>query len=233
MARRNGADSTIDTARVSKQSIKDTKVNTTYSTDDTALLLVDLLNDFLDEKGKLAQRIGPMLEKTDLIAHLQRLVKGARIAGLKIIYVPHGLHEHSFDDVKHVHPRWQWAMDNKVFWKGEWGADFYEAFTPQEGDVIISRHRMFDSFVNTNLLEKLHENKIAKVVLAGLTSHTCVEGAGRHALDEGFHVTFLTDAVAEFTEEAHKAALELSYPTFGHEVTTIEEFLAAVEPAVR
>jgi nicotinamidase-related amidase len=199
-------------------------MNTTYSTADTALLLVDLLNDFLDEKGKLSQRIGPMLKKTDLIAHLQRLV---------IIYVPHGLHEHSFDDVKHVHPRWRWAMKNQVFWIGEWGADFYDAFAPQKGDVIISRHRMFDSFVNTDMLEELRENKIAKVVLAGLTSHTCVEGAGRHALDAGFHVTFLTDAVAEFTEEAHKAALELSYPTFGHEVTTIDEFLAAVEPAAR
>jgi nicotinamidase-related amidase len=42
--------------------------------------------------------------------------------------------------------------------------------------------------------------------------------------------TFLTDAVAEFTEEAHNAALTLSYPTFGHEVTTIGSFLAAVEP---
>jgi nicotinamidase-related amidase len=203
-----------------------------YATGDTALLLVDLLNDFLDEKGKLAQRIGPMLEKTDLIAHLTRLIDGARAKGMKIFYVPHGLHEHSFDDVKHVHPRWQWAMENKLFWKGEWGADFFETFAPRKGDVIISRHRTFDSFVNTDMIQKLRENNIEKVVLAGLTSHTCVESAGRHALEEGFHVTFLTDAVAEFTEEAHKAALELSYPTFGHEVTTIDKFLAAVEPAV-
>lgn len=200
-----------------------------YSTGDTALLLVDLLNDFLDENGKLAQRIGPMLKKTDLIAHLERLIAGARAAGVKIFYVPHGLHAHSFDDVTHVHPRWQWAMENKLFWKGEWGADFYAAFAPREGDTIISRHRTFDSFVNTDMLEKLHAAGIEKVVLAGLTSHTCVESAGRHALEEGFHVTFLTDAVAEFTEEAHNAALQLSYPTFGHVVTTIDEFLGAVE----
>ena len=201
----------------------------TYALDETALLLVDVLNDFLDEKGKLAGRIGPMLKKTDLIAHLERLVAGARAAGVKIFYVPHGLHEHSFDDVKHVHPRWQWAMENKLFWKGEWGGDFFPALAPHEGDMIISRHRTFDSFVNTDMLEKLKENGIQKVVLAGLTSHTCVESAGRHALEEGFHVTFLTDAVAEFTEEAHNAAISLSYPTFGHNVTTIDEFLAAVE----
>ncbi|BBD96980.1 cysteine hydrolase [Sphingobium amiense] len=202
----------------------------TYSTSDTALLLVDLLNDFLDEKGKLSERIGPMLAKTDLKTHLARLIAGARAAGIKIFYVPHGLDEHSFEEVQHLHPRWQWAMANKIFWKGEWGADFYEAFAPQPGDTIISRHRAFDSFINTDMLEKLKAAGIEKVVLAGLTSHTCVESAGRHALEEGFHVTFLTDAVAEFTEEAHRAAIDLSYPTFGHEILTIDEFLAAIEP---
>lgn len=202
----------------------------TYSTDETALLLVDLLNDFLDPKGKLAERIGPMLDKTDLIAHLERLVAGARAAGVKIFYVPHGLHEHSFDDVRRVHPRWQWAMGIELFWKDSWGADFYPALAPREGDVIISRHRTFDSFVNTDMLAQLKAHGIEKVVLAGLTSHTCVESAGRHALEEGFHVTFLTDAVAEFTQEAHDAAITLSYPTFGHEVTTIDDFLAAIEP---
>jgi nicotinamidase-related amidase len=201
-----------------------------YSTGDTALLLVDLLNDFLDEHGKLAQRIGPMLEKTDLKAHLARLIAGARSAGVKIFYVPHGLDEHSFDDVQHVHPRWQWAMDIKLFWKGEWGADFYEAFAPREGDTIVSRHRTFDGFINTDMLEKLRAAGIEKVVLAGLTSHTCVEMAGRHALEEGFHVTFLADAVAEFTEAAHRAAIDISYPTFGHEVLTIDQFLAAIKP---
>jgi nicotinamidase-related amidase len=80
------------------------------------------------------------------------------------------------------------------------------------------------------MIEKLRAAKIEKVVLAGLTSHTCVESAGRHALEEGFHVTFLKDAVAEFTEPAHKAAVEISYPTFGHEVLTVDEFLASVAP---
>lgn len=202
-----------------------------YSTSDTAVLLVDLLNDFLDENGKLAERIGSMLKKTDLKVNLAGLINGARAAGVQIFYAPHGLHEHSFDDVQHIHPRWQWAMEKKLFWKGEWGADFYEAFAPRPGNVIISRHRTFDSFVNTDMLQKLHEAKVKKVVLAGLTSHTCLESAGRHALEEGFHVTFLTDAVAEFTEEAHNAAIQLSYPTFGHEVTTIDEFLSAIRPA--
>jgi nicotinamidase-related amidase len=63
-----------------------------------------------------------------------------------------------------------------------------------------------------------------------LTSQTCIEGTGRHALEAGFHVTFLTDAFADFTDAAHRAAVEISYPTYGHEVMTIERFLASIEP---
>ncbi|HLZ64767.1 MAG TPA: isochorismatase family cysteine hydrolase [Aliidongia sp.] len=208
-------------------------MSTTYAAGDTALLLVDVLNDFLHEDGKIAGAIAPMVEKLNLKASLQRLLDGARAAGVRIVYVPHGLHEHSFDDVKHVHPRLQAAMDNKVFWQGEWGADFYEPLRPHDGDLVASQHRTFDGFIGTDLLEKLRAESIEKVVLAGLTSHTCIESTGRHALEEGFHVTFLTDAVAEFTEEAHQAAVGISYPTFGHEVTTVDGFLSAIERPAR
>ncbi len=200
-----------------------------YMTSNTALLLVDLLNDFLDEKGKLAPRIGTMLERTRLKTNLARLIAGARAKKMKLFYVPHELDEHVFDDVKYVHPRWKWGMENKVFWKESWGSDFYPPFAPKKGDIISTRHRTFDGFFNTNLQQELKKAHIEKVVFAGLTSHTCVEGAGRHALEEGYHVTFLADGVAEFTEDAHRAAITLSYPTFGHQVTTIDSFLRHVK----
>jgi ureidoacrylate peracid hydrolase len=202
-----------------------------YSTQNTALVLVDVLNDFLAEDGKLNSMIAPMLEQTNLIANLKRLLQGARAAGLKVFFSPHGADEHSFDDVRHIHPRFQFGLDNQVFWKGSYGADFFAQLRPREGEIVISRHRMFDSFVGTDLEAQLQANGIEKVVLAGLTSQTCVEGTGRHALETGFHVTFLKDAVADFTQLAHRAALDVSYPTFGHEVLTIDEFLGAVTRA--
>jgi nicotinamidase-related amidase len=199
-----------------------------YSTADTALLLVDVLNDFLDENGKLATAIGPMLEKTHLRSNLQRLLEGARGAGVKIFYVPHGFHEHSFQGVQHVLPRWQQAMANKIFWIGEWGAEFYQPLKPQAGEVVISRHRSFNAFEGTDLHAQLRDANIRNVVLAGLTSNTCIQVTGTQALESGFHVTYVADAVAEFTEELHKVALEVSYPAFGHEVTTVDKFLGAI-----
>jgi ureidoacrylate peracid hydrolase len=203
--------------------------DTTYSTGNSALVLIDVLNDFLADDGKLAAQIGPMLERLNLKAHLSRLLSGAREAGIKVFYVPHGIDAHSFDDIPYVLPRMQYALDSQVFWKGSYGAEFYPPLQPRPGDVVISRHRQFDGFMGTDLEEKLRMHGIEKVVLAGLTSHTCVEGTGRHAMEAGFHVTFLADAVAEFTEAAHRGAIELSYPSFGHRVLAIDEFLSLIE----
>jgi nicotinamidase-related amidase len=200
----------------------------TYPTQTTALVLIDVLNDFLAEDGKLHDMIAPMVEQTNLVANLQRLLGGARDAGIKIFFAPHGVDEHSFDDVHHVHPRFQFGLEKQVFWKGSWGADFYEPLKPMPGETIISQHRMFDSFIGTDLEQQLRADGIERVVLAGLTSHTCVEGTGRHALEAGFHVTFLADGVAEFTEAAHRAALDISYPTFGHATLTIDQFLQSL-----
>jgi ureidoacrylate peracid hydrolase len=201
-----------------------------YPTSTSALILVDVLNDFLSPDGKLAAQIGPMLEELNLRVNLHQLLLGARRAGTHIFYAPHGIDEHSFDDVRHIHPRFQFGIDNKIFWKGTFGADFYAPLKPQPGEVILQRHRMFNSFHGTDLHEKLRSHGIEKVILAGLTSQTCIEGTGRHALEAGYHVTFLVDAVADFTAKAHRAALEISYPTFGHEAITIDEFLQSVAP---
>lgn len=199
------------------------------STNLSALVLIDVLNDFLSEDGKVFPEIQSELERVNLIPNLIRLVAGAREAGLQIVYAPHGLHDHSFDEFPHVHPRLAAAVKNKVFWIGERGDDFFEPLQPQDGDIVAGHHRVFDAFIGTDLDEKLKEKGIERLVLAGLTTHTCVEGTGRHAIEAGYHVTFLTDAVAEFNRETHEAALKFSFPTFGFEALTVDEFVTRIK----
>lgn len=202
--------------------------NTTYPTDVSALILIDLLNDFLSPKGKVYSRLAERYKKVGFLSNVTRLIAGARAAGLQIVYAPHGLNERSFDDVKYIPTRMVPAMEHHIFWEGEFGDDFYEPFRPEEGDIIASHHRSFDAFMGTDLDAKLKKRGIEKVIFAGITSQTCVEGTGRHALEAGYHLTFLKDAVAEFTDEAHRAAIDISYPTFGHEVLTVDEFLQSL-----
>jgi len=205
--------------------------NPIYPTDVSALILIDLLNDFLSPKGKAYSRLAAQFEKVNLIPNVTRLLAGARAAGLQVVYAPHGLNEHSFDNVKYIPTRMVAAMENHIFWEGDFGDEFYEPFRPREGDIVASHHRSFDAFMGTDLEVKLKKRGIEKVIFAGITSQTCVEGTGRHALEAGYHLTFLKDAVAEFTDEAHRAAIDISYPTFGHEVLTVDEFLRLINKA--
>jgi len=204
-------------------------MNRNYPKDRTALILVDVLNDFLADDGKLNGQIKAQLQKTGLTDRLKTLLDQARAAGITIVYAPHGLDETTFNDFKTVLPRMQWGKENKVFWKGSVGAGFYEPLRPAEGEFIAQRHHIYNAFTNTDLHLHLQQAGIEKVVLAGLTSQTCVEGTGRHALEAGYHVTFLKDGVAEFTEEAHLAAINISYPAFGHAVLTVQQFLDEIK----
>ncbi|GAA5023050.1 cysteine hydrolase family protein [Streptomyces siamensis] len=200
-----------------------------YTPETTALLVIDLLNDFMADDGKLNGQIGHMIKKLDLVKQLQRLTDGARERNLKVSFAPHGVDEHSFDDVKHILPRFQFGIDNQVFWKGTYGAQFFPPLRPKADDIVLAHHRGFDSFFGTDLGEQLTRHGIEKLVLAGFTSATCVEGTGRHALEAGYHVTFVNDAVGDFTEQAHRAALDVAYPTFGHESLTVAEFLSSID----
>src|SRR5882724_8670113 len=121
--------------------------NATYPTDVSALILVDLLNDFLSKEGKIYSRIAEQYEKVQFIPNLTRLLAGARAKGLQIVYAPPGLNEHSFEDVKYRPERMVPAMENHIFWEGDFGADFYEPFRPQNGDIVATRHRSFDGFM--------------------------------------------------------------------------------------
>lgn len=170
--------------------------NSIYPTDVSALILVDVLNDFLAKDGKINSWIQDQIEKVDFIRNMTRLISGARAAGLQIVYAPHGLHEHSFDDVKYVPLRMQTAMKDHIFWEGKFGSDFYEPFHPRSGDIIASRHRTFNAFMGTDLDAQLRNRGIEKLILAGLTSQICVEGTGRHATEAGYHHVILARTAA-------------------------------------
>src|SRR5262249_7279351 len=125
--------------------------STTYPTDVSALILIDLLNDFLSPMGKAYSRLAAQVQKVNFIPNVTRLLAGARAAGLQIVYAPHGLNEHSFDGVKYIPTRMVPAMENHIFWEGEFGDEFFEPFRPGEGDIVASHHRSFDAFMGTDL----------------------------------------------------------------------------------
>jgi nicotinamidase-related amidase len=64
-----------------------------YSSENTAILIVDPFNDFLSEGGKLWSRTKETVKGVNLIENLKNILSAARSSGIKVVYLPHHLTE--------------------------------------------------------------------------------------------------------------------------------------------
>jgi hypothetical protein len=69
---------------------------------------------------------------------------------------------------------------------------------------------------------------ITHLVIAGMTANLCCESTGRHAMEAGFDVTFLSDAIGAASIPEYEAAIRLNLPLIANAVITVQEFLAAI-----
>jgi nicotinamidase-related amidase len=75
------------------------------------------------------------------------------------------------------------------------GTDFSNLVTPQSGEKVIMKKEV-NAFLNTDLDQYLRENHITNLILCGMQTHMCLEGATRAAHDLGFQCTVAGDACA-------------------------------------
>lgn len=205
-------------------------MDASYSSDHTALLLIDPYNDFLSEGGKLYGLAREIIEKVELLAHLRAIVAAARSAGICIYYVPH--HRAApgdFADWRHPTPYQLGAHQAQVFAQGSWGGQWHPDFQPQPGDILVKEH-WSSGFAGTDLDLQLRQHGIEKIVLIGMIANTCLEATGRYGMELGYHVTLVRDATAAFTAEAMHCAHAINGPTYAHAIVDTRELLAAFPP---
>ncbi len=199
-----------------------------YPSEHTGLLLIDPYNDFLSEGGKLNGLAKAVVDATDTLAHMRRVVAAARSAGIPIFYVPHHRATPSdFSGWKHPTPYQLGSHKMQVFAEGSWGGEWHPDFVPQPGDVIIKEHMSSSGFANTDLDLQLKQHGVHKLILIGMLANTCLETTGKFGVELGYHVTLVRDATAAFSPEAMHAAHALNGPTYAHAILSTDEVLAA------
>lgn len=75
------------------------------------------------------------------------------------------------------------------------GGDIHELVKPIEGEKVFSKKEV-NSFLGTGLNQYLQSHGIKNLVLAGMQTHMCLEGATRAAHDLGYQCTVIADACA-------------------------------------
>ena len=139
----------------------------------TALLLVDIQNDYFPG-GKM--ELAGSIEAGQKAAQVLALFRKMR---LPIFHVQHLA----------VNP------GATFFIPGTAGAEIYRCVAPQPAEHVIEK-KFPNSFRNTVLLEKLREQKIERLAVAGMMTHMCIDTTVRAAFDLGFTNILLHDACA-------------------------------------
>ena len=195
----------------------------------TALLVIDPVNDFLSEGGADWEMTKTTVEMNDVIGNLERVIEGAQKRSIHVLFGPMAYTEEDYAN-EHLHRRSginRYMFEKKMFLAGSWGADFHPDLRPREGDTVLLPHKGCDVF-ETDLPIHLRQKGITHLVIAGMTANLCCESTGRHAMEKGFDVTFLSDAIGADNIPAYEAAIRINFPLIANAVITVDEFLAAV-----
>ena len=198
----------------------------------TALLVIDPLNDFLADDGKLWPYARDVAERLGTRDNLETLMAAAREAGLPLFFAPHRKFDGAdYASMKFLNPTHAAGLRVQPFLRGSYGAQFHPRFQPMPGEVIVYEHWMHSAFMNTDLDYQLRMRGIDRLFIGGMRGNACVEGTGRHAVELGYHVTLVKDATATFRWEEWVATMEVNAPSFAHAVLPAAEVMAALRDA--
>jgi nicotinamidase/pyrazinamidase len=164
----------------------------------TALVVVDVQNDFADPSGSLS-----VPEGDKVVPVVNEEIRRARAAGALVVYTqdwhppstPHFAKDGGTWPVHCVQETWGAAFhpdlevvpDAPVVRKGTGGEDGYSGFTvadPRSGERTA-----------TELDAVLRERGIARVVVVGLATDYCVKATALDARARGYETIVLRDAV--------------------------------------
>ncbi|MDP8911924.1 MAG: cysteine hydrolase [Actinomycetota bacterium] len=195
----------------------------------TVLLVIDPVNDFLSEGGAAWDLAKWTVKKHDVVGNLKRAIEGARARGVPVLFAPMAYTEEDYADGRLQRRSGinRLMFERKMFLAGSWGADFHPDLQPGDDDVVLLPHKGIDVF-ETDLPDQLDRLGTTHLVIAGMTASLCCESTGRHAMEHGYDVTFLSNAIGADNPAAYEAAIHLNYPLIANAVLEVEEFLTAL-----
>ena len=165
----------------------------------SALVVIDLANDFVYPGGVIANAGGPAYQALAqaIIPRLERLIQAARAAGITVVYATDA-HTPADTELRKWPPH---AM------KGTKLAEILPQLAPQPGDVVIEK-TTYSPFASSDLDDQLKERGIERLYITGLHTDCCARHTSGDAFQKGYDLVWVTDALAAFTNEAHQTGLE-------------------------
>jgi ureidoacrylate peracid hydrolase len=164
------------------------------ATENAAVIVIDVQNDFCHPKGSSALNGGDTSPCVEMVPRLVHFIDAAREAGVPVIFV------------RAIHNDWTTSAARKAqrdtnrqaaptCWEGTWGAEYY-LVEPLPGECQVIKHR-FSAFIGTDLDLILRSQGIRTIVMTGVATSGCVESTARDGFMMDYNLVFVGDCAAQ------------------------------------
>lgn len=180
----------------------------------TALLLIDLQNDFCSPGGWADMAGLDIRRAASIVPRVAQVLAAVRRAGWPVIFTREG-HSPDLSDLPANKQRkmlrtglayGQEGPRGRLFVHGTWNNSIVDDLVPLPAEIVIDKPGK-GAFYATELEAVLEERSIETLVVCGLTTHVCVESTLREAADRGFDTVLLHDCCQSYEAHLHEGAL--------------------------
>lgn len=184
----------------------------------TALIVVDIQNDYCSSTGKIAQTLGVDLTPVQkVVPEIISFVDVARRNGLPIIFTQ------MIEDPEYMDENAKLKKGNKAFCTPNTEGFEYYKIRPEGSDYQIIK-KTYDAFSNPELEAIFKKNQIKNLIVIGAYTAVCVDTTIRAGFTRGYHIVVPENLVGMPKEriDQHEAALKVWKIIFAHVVDSKE-----------
>lgn len=186
-----------------------------WSARDTAIICIDMQNDFLAPDGYFARMGEDLSHVTRGVENAERTLAAARRMDFLVIHTRESHRPDLSDlcDTKRIKAeRAGCAIGSsgpmgRLLVRGEAGNDFVAKLKPEPGEIVLDKPGN-SAFYATDLEQILRARRITNVVLFGVTTDVCVSSTMRDANDRGYDCLLLEDCCGAATPALHNSVIE-------------------------
>jgi nicotinamidase-related amidase len=168
----------------------------------SALLITDMLNDFVKDDGSLV-----VPNAKNIVPSIKGYLEAAREQEVPVVHLT-DTHREDDKEFKFWPPH---AVEDT------WGGEVIEELQPLPQEHIL-RKRRYSAFFGTDLDILLRELRVDKLYLAGVLTNICIYVTAIDAVMHNYQVAVLKDAVASLSEETDRFVFQQLEDIFQIEV---------------
>jgi len=169
-----------------------------------ALIIVDMLNDFIDEKGALYCGA----QARAIISFVRDRLAAFRKNGDLVIFLQDSHDENDLEFIKFP----------KHCVTDTWGSEIIHELAPLPGEKIVPKKR-YSGFYGTDLEKILEDANIKDVEVIGVCTSICVMDTVGGLANRDYNISVPVKGVADFDQEMHEFSLKRMKQLYGARVS--------------